>query len=282
MCCSLLPPGLLFCSGASVAADAGVGGERGSSLPLLSLPKQYRDRGEPASFTLKPAKDGSKDLIAETPTFVARIAPDGGVRFEDQPRKLSLDPAWLPSPVRPGTETLESYLSRKLKRLPPPMWETNQPQSREPESVIPHMSDYRADPRDDCDQHPRPCHLGLKPKILNLTGKFDLTDELERLRGNDPYRSEKARFLAETRELRIQLAVKSHAENLRAQHLKLPDTLRAIACDESRTTEDRKAILEALQSEMDSELFEGRFAVDQIRAFLKHWLEPRDSGVVCP
>src|ERR1039458_1116754 len=80
----LLGTGWLFCSGTSVAADAGVGGERRSPLPLLSLPKQYRDRGEPASFTLQPAKDGSKDLIAETPTFVARIAPDGGVRLEGQ------------------------------------------------------------------------------------------------------------------------------------------------------------------------------------------------------
>jgi len=282
MCCGLLGTGWLFCSGTSVAADAGVGGERGSPLPLLSLPKQYRDRGEPASFTLKPAKDGSKDLIAETPTFVARIAPDGGVRFEDHLRKLSLDPAWRPFPVRPGTETLESYLSRKLKRLPPPPWEDKQPQNRAPESVIPRMSEYRADPRDECDQHLRPCHLDLKPQPLNMTGKFDLTDELERLRGKDPYRFEKARFLAETRELRIQMAVKSHAENLRAQQLKLPDTLRSIACDESRATEERKAILEALQSEMDSELFEGKFAVDQIRAFLKHWLEPRDGGVVCP
>jgi hypothetical protein len=259
-----------------------MGGERRSPLPILVLPKQYRDRGEPAGFTLKPAKDGSKDLIAETPTFVARIALDGGVRFEDHLRKLSLDPPWLPSPVRPGTETLEGYLSRKLKRLPPPPWENTQPQNRAPESVIPRMSDYRPDPRDDCDQYPRPCHLGLKPLPLNLTGKFDLTDELELLRGKDPYRFEKARFLAETRELRIQLAVKRHAENLRAQQLKLPDTLRAIACDESRTMEDRKAILEALQSETDHELFEGRFAIDQIRAFLKRWLEPSDAGVVCP
>jgi hypothetical protein len=282
MCCCLLGAGLLFCPGTSVAADAGTDVKPRGPLPILSLPKQYRDRGEPASFTLKPAKDGSKDLIAETPTFVAHIAPDGGVRFEDHLRKLSLDPAWLPAPARPGTETLESYLSRKLKRLPPPPWENKQPQNSEPESVIPHMSDYRPDPKDDCDQHPRPCHLGLKPQLLNLTGKFDLTDELERLRGKDPYRFEKARFLTETRELRIQMAVKIHAENLRAQQLKLPDTLRAIACDESRATEDRKAILEALQSEMDIGLFEGKFAVDQIRAFLRRWLESRDGGVVCP
>jgi hypothetical protein len=265
-----------------VAGDAGVGEERKSPLPLLSLPKQYRDLGEPGSFALKPAKDGTKDLIAETPTFVARIAPDGGVRFEDRLRKLSLDPAWLPAPVRPGTETLESYLSKKLKRLPPPPWESKQPQNRPPESVIPHMSDYRPEPRGECDQYRRPCFLGLKPKLLNVTGKFDVTDELERLSGKDPYRFEKARFLAETRELRIQLAVTSHAENLRAEQLKLPDTLRAIACDESRTREERKAILEALQTEMDSQLFEGKFAVDQIRAFLKHWLEPRDGAVVCP
>lgn len=276
-CCSLSN------TTAAAAADAGIETATRPPLPLLSLPKQYRDGSEDAPrFKLKAAKDGTKDLVAETSTFVARIAPDGSVRFDDQPRKLSWKAAWLPAPVPPGTETLESFLSRKLKRLPPPRWDLKQPETKQPNSVIPRMPDDRPDPREECDQHPRPCHLGLKPQPLNATGKFDLTDELEFLRGRDPYRFEKARFLEETRELRVQLAVKLNAENLRTQQMKLPDTLRAIACDDSRTTEDRTAILEALQAEMDRDLADGRFAVEQIRAFRARWLDPRDGGSVCP
>lgn len=251
--------------------------------PILSLPKQYRDGSEDApKYKLKPAKDGSRDLIAEAPTFIARITPNGDVHFEDRPRSLTLDPAWLPTPMRPGTETLESYLSRKLKRLPPPPGKNGKTKLKEPQSVIPHMTRFRPDPQEDCEQHPRPCHLGLKPQLLNVTGKFDVTDELLRLHGNDPYRLERARFLAETRELRIAMAVKSHAEDLRTQQLKLPDMLRAIACDDHRTLEDRMAILEALQSEMDTETSEGKFAVAQIRAFRARWTASRDGVDMCP
>jgi hypothetical protein len=275
---------MCFWSSAGTAADAGAASERSSARPLLVLPKSYRDNADRAPrYTLKPAKDGSNDLIAETPSFVARIAPDGGVRFEDSPRKLSLRPPWLPMPVRPGTVTLESYLSTKLKRnLPKPEWRANEPETREQGSVIPQRSPDRPDPGEECRQHPQPCHLGLQPMLLNTTGKFDLTDALGRVHGEDPYRDEKARFLAETRELRIQMAVRSHLENVRTEQANLPKSLRAIACDDSRPKGERKAIIEALQSEMDTGLAEGKRAAGQVRAFLRDWLEPPDGGAVCP
>ena len=289
--------GLALCpSGVGVAADAGAAGEavaespkegsrsQRAPLPIVVLPRQYRDPGESKStygHGLKRAQDGSNDLIAETPSFTARVSPDGRVRFEDHPGKLTLRPGWLPAPVRPGTQSLEGLLRERLKVLPKARWEANEPDYKEPEAVIPLTSPYRPDVRGQC-EHPRPCHLALKPHALNLMGRFDLTDELVRLGGQDPNRYEKARFLAETRELRLQLAIQAYAENLRTQLGKLPDTLRAIACDERRTVAERAAILGALQAEMDTTLPEGRFAVAQIRGFLRRWQKSPDGAAVCP
>jgi hypothetical protein len=273
----------------SLAADAGTTanqplGEtstrRRPPLPILTLPKHYRDGSEGgAGFVLKPANDGSKDLITETPTFTARVSPDGSVRFQDQPAKLSLKPPWLPAPPRPGTQTLEGLLRRKLKVLPKAEPGTRQPEYSQPEAVIPSPSPFHADIKSSECRHPSPCHLALKPLILNVTGKFDITDTLLRLRGQDPYRQEKARFLEQTRVLRIRLAVQTHAENLRTQMMKLPDLLRAVACDEGREIAERRAIIEALKSEMDTTLDVGRFAVEQVRAFVARW--QRDGDAVC-
>jgi hypothetical protein len=281
-------------AGPGLAADAGPDDERGKEtatpagkhrppLPLFVLPKRYLDESPPGkSFTLVPAKDGSKDLVAETPEFTARVAPNGDVRFEDHPAKLSLRPP-LPEPVRPGTPTIESVLRGRLKILPSSADRgfEDRPEYRPHDSVIPTPSPYHPDVREEC-QHPRPCHLDLKPLYFNAGGKFDLTDTLERLRGREPNRYEKARFLALTRELRIQMAVQAHAERLRLALVALPDTLRAIACDEGRPVAERKAILEALQDEMDASLEQGRTSAVQIRAFLARWQEHRDGGAVCP
>jgi hypothetical protein len=151
----------------SLAADAAPGDEHEKTpasqgaqrppLPLLVLPKSYVDESAPGkSFTLVPAKDGSDDLVAETPAFTARVSPNGDVRFEDHAPKLSLRPP-LPEPVRPGTPTIESALRGRLKILPatPPRPFENRPEYKPPDSVIPTPSPYRPDVREEC-QHPRP------------------------------------------------------------------------------------------------------------------------------
>jgi hypothetical protein len=231
-------------------------------------------------YTLKPAKDGSGDLVAEALAFTARIAPDGVVHFEDHPRKLSLRPPWLPVPTPAGTPTIEALVREKLKVSPTQLAAPRDSERSRPlDSILPQVSPYR--PGLEC-VYPMPCFLGLGPVPLNTTGKFNLTDELERQRGHDPQSHEKARFLAETRELRIQLAVRANAERILAQRERLPDILRAVACDDTRSPADRKAILEAMLNEMNSEMSEGGAASDQIRAFLSRWPEGRDAGGPCP
>jgi len=269
---------LVLFSRPAAATDGGVP-SAGTVPRSLLLPLKYRPGPDPPPYTLKPAKDGSGDLIAEAPAFTARIAPDGTVHFEDHPRNLSLRPPWLPAPTPAGNPTLEGLIRHELKvgpvQLAPP---TDSERPRPLDSIIPQTSPYR--PGIEC-VYPMPCYLGLGPMPLNTTGKFDLTDELERQHGRDPQRHEKARFLAETRELRIQLAVRANKERLAEQRDRLPDILLTIACDNTRPVADRRNILEALLNEISSELAEGQNAIEQIRAFLSRFSE-RDAGFLCP
>ena len=66
---------------------------------------------------------------------------------------------------------------------------------------------------------------------VSALGRFDLTDELTRFSGQDPNRFQKATFLAATRDRRIQMAVRTHAANIRRATAELPARLQAIACD---------------------------------------------------
>ena len=76
---------------------------------------------------------------------------------------------------------------------------------------IPTVTPYRPDPREAC-QYPQPCFFNASLLPLSIRGGFDLTDELMRLGGQDPYRYAKAQFLAGTRELRIRMAARAHAD----------------------------------------------------------------------
>jgi hypothetical protein len=64
---------------------------------------------------------------------------------------------------------------------------------------------------------------------------FDITDELMRMHGDDPYWAEKLRFLNETREERDGMALVARAERVRQAIGRLPEVLDAI-WNESRWT----------------------------------------------
>ena len=95
-----------------------------------------------------------------------------------------------------------------------------------------------------------------------------MTDELMRFSGQDPYRYGKAKFLATTREMRIERAVKHHAANVRRAAAELPAMLEHIACDARRSRGERHAIIEALRDELDGETPEALTAARQIDDFL--------------
>jgi hypothetical protein len=115
---------------------------------------------------------------------------------------------------------------------------------------IPTTTPYRPDPREAC-QYPRPCFFDAPVVLVSATVGVDLTDQLMRLAGQDPYRYAKGRFLAGTSELRTRLAARAAAEDLRDSTAELPGRLVAIRCDERLGVGERRAILERLRDDLD-------------------------------
>ncbi len=271
----------------SLFADADAGAPPpGSAAPpvpslLAPLPPKNQPQAE-RSYELHRAKDGSGDLVYDAPGFQARIAPDGTPRFVDKHFSL-LGPLSFLAPLRPprGRASLQSTFDdllarRKVRRG---SLEDADPQP-EPVPLVPVMSPYRPDPKEAC-TYPRACFFQAAVVLVGASGAFDLTDELMRLAGEDPYRREKARFLAATSKLRGGLAARALVENVRRATTELPATLEAIACDASRSVRARRATIEALREEMSGDTPAASAAAATIARFLEARFDG-DRGVRCP
>lgn len=105
--------------------------------------------------------------------------------------------------------------------------------------------------------------------LLSAAGSFDLTDEVMRHHGKDPYRYDKARFMSKTAELRVRLAARAHADDLRQAEGQLQSRLETIAADLRLSHVERRAVIEALAHELDDSTPEGRAARAVIDAFLR-------------
>ncbi|HTA19291.1 MAG TPA: hypothetical protein VK989_08360, partial [Polyangia bacterium] len=152
-----------------------------------------------------------------------------------------------------------------------------------PVPLVPRMSPYRPDPSEAC-YYPMDCYFQAAVVLVGVGGTFDLTDELYRLSGKDPYRHEKARFLAATRELRGGLSARAVAGDVRRASAALMERLRSIACDDSRSVAERRAFVEALRREMDGDTDDARAAVETIARFIATHFDAQrfDAGVPCP
>lgn len=226
---------------------------------------------------LKDAKDGSGDLLYETSGFTARVAPDGGVSFKDKRVSgLSAFP-WLPMKTRMGVPSLQASLLHLLggpRVVPPPPSELDEGLAPpETKQVIPEVSRYRPDPRENCRNCPAFNELVVP---LEGAGRFDVSDEINRFSGKDPNRFQKAAFLAATHDQRIQMAVKVHGDYIRRAAAELPGRLQAIACDERLSYRERRAILAQLAREMDTTLRDGANGAVTINAFVARF----DAGDV--
>jgi hypothetical protein len=273
-----------------LAVEPGVNPPRaGAPAPAQPLIPQRADRfrvpdqgnvvdtGE--RINLKDATDGSGDLLYDGTGFTARIARDGTVSFSDKrlPGK-SLIP-WFPSTAPLPRPSLQASLTNLLKgrKPPPPPPVDDRLPPPETTSVIPEVSRYRPDPREGCRECPGQYNPeNFVPTILSPYTRGDLTDEIERFSGKDPNRYQKAMFLAATRDRRIEMAVRTHARNVRVASADLPARLQGIACEPRLTLRERRAILAALAREMDTTTTEGATAATTIRDFLKRY----DAGEV--
>ncbi len=273
---------LLFLAQAGAAGDPGAGVAPRPSLlaPIGSKPTVVPTQ----DFELRRGAGG--DLVYEATGFTARISRDGSVAFHDRHLTISLLPLLLrPRGVRAPITSVPSLeaIIRNHGQVPPPP----SPDAVEASSTaygarlpIPSVTPYRPDPREACG-YPDACFFKAAVVIVSVNGTFDLTDELMRLAGEDPYRFAKARFLSGTRDLRVRLAARAHAEDMRRSLVDLPARLAAIVCDEQRSLAERRAILEALRAELDAGSAEARDAGATIARFLAA-LDRADGGVACP
>ncbi len=254
---------------------------RPKPAPLAPTPSVARERLGRESYVLRPAKDGTGDLVYDAGAFTARVADDGTVTFRGH---SVTDFSWLPlTPPRSsiGVPSLQSSFAALLRRKDPPAVPPPDPRRPPPETtqLIPETSRFRPDPREGC----RECsNIKFDLMPLNVSGRFDLTDELVRMNGADPHRIEKARFLVATREQRVGMAVKKHAANVRRAAAELPAMAASIACDDRLSRTDRRAILNALRADLDLATADGRSGAQVIADVISRYLDANDSGVACP
>jgi hypothetical protein len=84
-----------------------------------------------------------------------------------------------------------------------------------------------------------------------LGGTFDITDELLRLHGEDPYGQEKARFLAATSSWRLELARRDASFRRQSALIELPRRLDRLWADARFSPGERRRLLFYLWLEMD-------------------------------
>jgi hypothetical protein len=210
-----------------------------------------------AGYRLDPDA-GTGGYVYEGPVFRATVHSDGTVSFKD--RHASFAPLLglpIPQPLPAGTRSIEGELRKLLgkQKRGKPARPTNTPNGAV--GGVSRMSPNRPDMNDLC-KYPNPCFNDVGPILVGVQGRFDLTDEIMRLVGDDPYRYEKARFLAATLQFRTDVG----ARNRRDEEIKalgdLPKRLRAIWNDPDRSSAEKRRTILEMKDEMDINSESGR------------------------
>jgi hypothetical protein len=210
-------------------------------------------------------REPGRGWVYQHPGFYARISEDGSVRFEDRHGEFHLALP-LPLPLPEGTPTLEGT----LRRLNPNGRPRREPSPELP-LPVPRMSPYRPDPTEWC-TYPHPCFFTARVFLVNVAGTFDANDEILRLRHKDPYRNQKASFLASTLAFRQELGSRASARS-RAQALdELRQRLDAIERDGRLGPTERRAAIEALGEDLDPR------TAGPARALIEARLHPKPAG----
>ena len=118
------------------------------------------------------------------------------------------------------------------------------------------------------------CYSPITAQTANtvgVRGNFDLTDEIMRALGQDPYSLEKAHFLSATFEFRIKMAIEAHKADLKEAFEHLPARLDELWRDERYSSRERRRILYELWYETDRTP-EGERAATVIREFVRRRL----------
>jgi hypothetical protein len=211
-----------------------------------------------AEYRLRQVGEG---YLYVSPRFEARVGRDGLVNFKDRRGSITF-PFFdkVPLPRGPTLEsTVRDYLGKRRgrKNEPPPEPEPEPYWRRmEPSEVCPPRS---------------PCYVPETATAIKVRGSFDLTDEIMRGLGQDPYASEKARFLSATFEFRIKLAIAARRADLKREIGKLPERLDELLGDGRYSARERRRILYELWRETDRDV-DGERAASIIRDFVRRRL----------
>jgi hypothetical protein len=252
---AVVPACLLFLVG--LGADAGASRDAGEPPPWLPKTKRA-DLSDEARYGLVRSGDG---YVYDASHFQAKVARDGVVSFKDKHGSADFGFSLLPflgkSP-RPRGPTLESTLRGYFdkRRRPQPEPETEPaplPRRIEQNEVCPPGSS---------------CYWQPLPTLIEVHGTFDLTEEIMRTLGEDPYSLEKARFLSATFEFRIKLAMEARQTDLRKAFEDLPARLEELWSDQRYSPRERRRILYELWYETDRTP-EGERAATIIRDFVR-------------
>jgi hypothetical protein len=211
----------------------------------------------PAEYPLTRA---GKGFVHDARTFVARIAEDGAVTFKD--RHVSFD-----TPA----DAIRAAAKQVGSGKPPP-------------ERFPRLPDFRADPREYAVRRNDPNHWqdqGLIGLGAGISGRMDLTDELMRLLGQDPYAYEKAKFMRSTSLLRTRMAADHRKQVLKEALEALPRHLAKILEDERFAAVERRRIIFLLWSECD-DTAAGARARAIIELFVRQRLAPSSPGGYVP
>jgi hypothetical protein len=224
---------LVLCAAGPAAAEPA----RPAYLPATTPPRR-------AVSGLELRREPGRGWVYEHAGFLARVAEDGTVRFEDRHGSVRLVLP-VPLPMPEGTATLEG----SLRKLANPHARARPP-SAEPTLPMPRMSPYRPDPTEWC-RYPNPCFFTASIMLVTVAGTFDVNDEILRLGHQDPYRNQKAAFLASTLAFRQELGKRARSR-AQAQALdELRRRLDAIEADPQLGPEARRAAMQALADELD-------------------------------
>jgi hypothetical protein len=237
--------------------DAGPG--RDAGIPSWAPHLRPVDTLE-GSYALRKWGEG---YVYEDARFEARVAPDGTVTFKNRHGSAEFIPfGWLAkSRKQPPASSFDRsardpYASRQTPWLQPPPETQNPSGKMEQNEVCPPSSS---------------CWFLPTTNAIGVTVSFDLTDEIMRTLGRDPYARDKARFLSATFEFRIKLAIEERKRQMKKALDDFPRYLDDLWADTRYSSRERRRILYELWYEMDNTP-EGDRAARMIDGFVRRRL----------
>ena len=220
----------------AVAPDAG-------TVPDAGIPA-WAPRLKPAD-TLEgsyPLAKWGQGYVYQDSKFEARVAPDGTVSFKDKHIGASL---FTPFSWIGKSRAQQQQLADRGARDPAAYRRTPWVAPPEP------SSSPRTMPQEEVCPPSSSCYFPQRSSLLQVTGSFDLTDEIMRALGKDPYAFDKARFLSATFEFRIKLAIEARKAAMRKALDHLPEYIDEVWADQRYSPRERRRILFELWYETD-------------------------------